>query len=131
VRHHVGYRLLIIAVCSLMALSHVCAEMNSTLCFFKKFAPSESHVCCVGAGIQAWPGIQENSGSSDIREDASEPFSANCCQEGCCKVCNSPPFLTSSHALMFIIPTSCALAEMNIPLPLPDFSSPVFKPPQA
>jgi hypothetical protein len=112
-----------------MALSQLCTELNSTLCVLKKFAPSESHVCCGGAGPHV--GVQESSGTIDVQEDTSEPFSADCCQEGCCKVCNSPPFLTTKNASMIVPPASSALAEMKILCMLSDFSVSVFKPPQS
>jgi hypothetical protein len=131
VRYRVGYKLLIIAVCSVMALSHVCTGISSTLCALKKFACSESPGCCGGAGIHVWAGIPESLGSLDNHEDTSESSAADGCQEDCCKVCNSPPFLTTNDALIFVRHASSALAEMNIPFPLPDFSFPVFKPPQA
>ncbi len=130
-RYRVGYKVLIIAVCSVMALSHVFTGISSTLCALKKLAPTESHGCCGGAGIHVGPGIPESSGSVHDHEDASEPLPADCCREDCCKVCNSPPFLTANHTFIFVRPASSALAEMNIPFPLPDFSFPVFKPPQA
>jgi hypothetical protein len=132
VRHRVDYKLLIIAVCSLMALSHVCTRTNSTLCAAKKLVSSESHGCCEGSGIHACTtGILECLDAVDEHEDASEPSPANSSQEDCCKVCNSLPFLITNHALIYVSPASSALAEMYSPFPLPDFSFPIFKPPQA
>ncbi|MBI5252253.1 MAG: hypothetical protein HY912_22390 [Desulfomonile tiedjei] len=131
-KRRLGYKLLVIALCSWVAVTHMCAGTKSLECMLKTFTHSASCPCCAGFEPLAWPGMPDCEGFMDQeREGASEPMRTDSGAERCCKVCSSLPFVVVNYSFPFPMADSSAVAEMSLLVPDPGFTASLFKPPQS